>query len=58
MGVLGWPPPVVRAAALDELADARRAWQERQGPAQPPPVSAAFLRDMMRRFPDTLSHPT
>jgi hypothetical protein len=54
MGVLGWTPEtVMRGASLCELHDAWLGYAERHGlAAAAPAVTAKFLGEMLRRFPD------
>lgn len=53
MGVLRWPPQVVREAALPDLHDAFRGYAEHNGllPALPA-VTKDFMQEMLARFPD------
>lgn len=56
MGVLGWPPDVVRAAALEDLAEAYEGYRLLSAPGgnNPPAPQPAkdFMADIMKQFPD------
>jgi hypothetical protein len=47
MGVIGWPPETVRRARLADLADAMEGYR-----GAGDGISAAFLTQMMQKFPD------
>jgi hypothetical protein len=53
MGVLGWTPAtVMREAALADLRDAWQGHAAHEGLVLAPPVSAQFMAEMLKRFPD------
>jgi hypothetical protein len=54
MGVLGWPPPVVQDADINDLMDAYEGYMRFHGFLPPDMAcpSKQFLSEMMDRFPD------
>lgn len=61
MGVLGWTPETLYRASIDDMADAFAGFAGFAGAhglqAQEPPVTRAFLDDMLARFPDRKKEP-
>lgn len=59
MGVLGWTPDTLRrGASLQDLAEAYGAWRRHHAAAPPDVPAAAFMQDMLARFPDKHQPPT
>lgn len=52
MGVVGWPPEVVRRAALQDLCATLTAHADYHGRRVRPAVDADFMRWMMAQYPD------
>lgn len=58
MGVLGWTPDTLRCgASLQDLAEAYGAWRDYHGAAPPDVPAAAFMHEMLTRFPDKHHRP-